>query len=102
VRIGAGSGIGVFRGQHHALPVVLHKITEERFTGPVCVDVSRVDEIAAGLTKSVVDPSRLVFGGAPTPIIAESHRAKRCLRNSKSAVAQKAVSHVNLLFCYVW
>src|SRR2546425_538156 len=40
VRVCAGSGIGVFRGHHHALTVALHKLAEERFARPVRVHVS--------------------------------------------------------------
>jgi hypothetical protein len=44
---------------------------------------------------------RLVLGRTPTPVIAEGHRAERCLGNSKSTVAQKSVFHMNLLSSYV-
>ena len=36
VRIGARSSIGVIRGQHHALAMVLYKLAEKRFARPVC------------------------------------------------------------------
>src|SRR6266699_1575697 len=78
--------------------MALHKLAEERFARPVGIEVSGIDEIAPGLAESIVYLSHLVLGRTPTPVIAKGHRAERCLRNSKSAVAQKSVFHMNLLF----
>ena len=61
VRIGARSGIRIFRGQHHALAMVLHKLAEKRLTRPVGIKVSRVDEISPRLAKGVVHLARFVL-----------------------------------------
>jgi len=45
VRIGARSCSRVFRGQHHALAMVLHKLAQKRFARPLSVRVGGVDEI---------------------------------------------------------
>ena len=81
-------GIGVFRGQHHALAVALHELAEERFARPVGVEIGGLNEIAPGLAEGVVHLSRFVLGRTPTPLLAEGHRAERGLRNSKPAVTQ--------------
>jgi hypothetical protein len=54
-----------------ALTVALHKLAEERFAGPVRVEVSGVDEISTSIAESVIDLSRLVLGSAPTPLFAK-------------------------------
>ena len=79
VRICARSRHGVFRGQDHALAMVLHKLAEKRFARPVGVKVRGVDEIAPGLAESIVYLPRFVLGRTPTPVIAEGHGAERCL-----------------------
>jgi hypothetical protein len=78
--------------------MVLYKLAEKRFARSVRVKVGGVDEITARLAEKIVQLPRFVLPRTPAPFLAEGHRAKRRLRNSKSAVAQNSVSHKNLLF----
>ena len=75
-----------------------HEFTEQRFAGPVGVDIGGVDEIAAGFAIGVVHFSRLVFCRAPSPIFAKGHRAEGNLRNAQPAIAQESVSHLSFPF----
>jgi len=67
--------------------VVLHELTQEGFAGPIGVEVSGVDEIAAGFAEGVVDLAGFVLGGAPAPVFAEGHGAKGSFGNAEAAVA---------------
>src|SRR5260370_40763496 len=98
VRIGARSSIGVFRGQHHARAMVLHKLAEKRFARPVCVKVGGVDEISPRFAKSVVHLARFVLDRTPAPFLAEGHCAERRLRNPEYGVAHKTDFHVQSPF----
>ena len=100
IRIGARSGSRVFRGQHHTLAMVLHKLAEKRFARPIGVRVGGVDEIPPRLAKGVVHPARLVLDRTPAPFLAEGRGAERGLRNPESGVAQKSVFHVKSPFRY--
>src|SRR5260370_39151939 len=71
VRICARSRHGVFRGQDHALAMVLHILAEKRFARPVGIKVRGVDEIAPSLAKGVVHLACFVLGRTPAPFFAE-------------------------------
>jgi hypothetical protein len=92
------SSIDLLRARHiEAREIVL----ELRQSPSTNVQVRSVDEIAASLAEGTVYFPCLVLGRTPTSVITEGHRAERCLRNSQSAVAQKSIFHMNLLFSYV-
>src|ERR1700674_4671697 len=76
VRICPRSSVGIFRGHHHALTVVFHKLAEKRFARSVCVKGGGVDEIPARLAEGIAHLPCLVLGRTPTPFIAEGHGAK--------------------------
>ena len=97
VRVSAGHGVGVFRGEDDTLTMALHKFPDEGFAGPVGVDVGGVDKIAARFAVVVINLPGLVFGRAPAPLFAKRHGAERGFGNPKAAVTEKTISHGNLL-----
>ena len=64
-----------------------------RFASTVGIEISSVDEVAAGVAESVVNFAGFAFDGAPAVFFSQNHGAKRCFRNSKTAVAQEPISH---------
>ena len=78
--------------------MTLHELAEEGFARAVGVQVGDVYEIVSRLAKGVVNFPCLVLRGAPASVIAEGHGAERRFGNSKPAIFQKSVFHLDLSF----
>jgi len=78
--------------------VTLHEFAKKNFAAAVGVKIGGVDEVAARFAEGVIDFAGFVFRRAPAPVFAEGHGAERSFGNSKTAVAQKPISHGGNLF----
>ncbi len=76
IGVGAGRSIAVLRGENEALAMTLHEFPEKPLTRAVRVQIGRIDEVSARLSKRIVDGSGRFRPGAPAPVIAERHRSE--------------------------
>jgi len=73
--------------------VTLHEFAEKGFAAAIGVEIGGVDEVAARFAEGVINFAGFVFRRAPAPVFAEGHGAERGFRDSKTAIAQKPISH---------
>src|SRR5262245_34111275 len=90
----------VLGGDDEAIALGGDELADIALAGAVGVVVGGVDEVAAGLDERLKYLAALVLRRAPTPILAEGHRAEAHFRDTQAAAAEQFVVHAAYLSCH--
>src|SRR5262245_46422968 len=97
--VAAGVGVahalteGVLGGDDEAIAIGGDELADIALAGAVGVIIGGVDEVAAGLDKRLKYLAALILRRAPTPVLAEGHRAEAHFRDTQAAAAEQFVAH---------
>ena len=95
VRVARPRVEGILGGDDEMFPVAADEFADKFFAGAVGVTVGGVNEIAARRGEGVEHGPGFVPVGAPTPVLAEGHRAQTQFGNAQAGFAEKFVVHKN-------